>query len=136
MAELLRAVLARLGAPPEIGELPGEFCPGAWSLHAGGIKLAGIAQRVTRGAAWTEAFVMVAGGARSRAVLVDVYRELGMALDPGTVGALEDLVPGLGWDEAAAAVRAELADRFELVPGEPDPGALALARSLRARHAL
>ena len=51
MAERLRAIIETLGAPAEVGELPGEFCPGAWSLHAGGVKLAGIAQRVTRGAA-------------------------------------------------------------------------------------
>ena len=136
MADLLRSALVRLGAAPEIGELPREFCPGAWSLHAGGIKLAGIAQRVTRGAAWTEAFLMVAGGERSRMVLVEVYEALGIPLDPATVGALEDLVPGVGWDAAAVAVRAELAERFDLVAGEPDPGALAGAAEFRARHAL
>src|SRR3712207_7304772 len=49
MAELVRAALARLGVPAQVGELPGEYCPGAWSLHAGGVKLAGIAQRVITG---------------------------------------------------------------------------------------
>ena len=131
MADGLRRVLTALGAPPEIGALPREFCPGAWSLHAGGIKLAGIAQRVTRGAAWTEAFLMVSGGARSRAVLTEVYAALGMPLDPATVGALEDLVPGVSWDDAAAALRDALGPVAESVPAAAE---LALARELRSRH--
>jgi octanoyl-[GcvH]:protein N-octanoyltransferase len=123
MAERLRAVLGALGAPVEVGELPGEFCPGAWSLHARGVKLAGIAQRVTRGAAFTEAFVMASGGERSREVLVPVYEALGLELDPSTVGSLE--VPA---EEALAAV----VDSFApWTPFEPD---VTIARPLRARH--
>jgi octanoyl-[GcvH]:protein N-octanoyltransferase len=131
MAERLRSVLAVLGVAAEVGELAHEFCPGAWSLHAGGLKLAGIAQRVTRGAAWTEAFLMVSGGARSREVLVPVYEALGVELDPATVGAVDDLVSGVTWERAAAALRETFAP-FAVV--EPDAGTLTLARALRERH--
>jgi hypothetical protein len=130
-ADLLRSSLARLGVVTEVGELPGEFCPGAWSLHAGGIKLCGIAQRVSRGAAWTEAFVMVTDAGPRRAAMVPVYAALGVPLDPGTVGALDDLVPGLRWEDAAAAVRTELG---ELVPEGAGDALLARARELRERH--
>lgn len=123
MANRLRAVLGALGAPVEVGELPGEFCPGAWSLHAGGVKLAGIAQRVTRGAAFTEAFVMASGADRSRDVLVPVYEALGVELDPSTVGALE-LDPG----DVLAAVIESFAP---FTPYEPD---VTIAQPFRDRH--
>src|SRR5207237_5227311 len=46
MAELVRDALAGLGVDARIGEVPGEYCPGAFSVNAGGrVKLAGIGQR-------------------------------------------------------------------------------------------
>src|SRR4051812_14442127 len=48
---------ADLGIDSELGELPGEWCPGAWSIHSGGVKLAGLAQRAVKGAAWAEAVI-------------------------------------------------------------------------------
>jgi octanoyl-[GcvH]:protein N-octanoyltransferase len=134
MAGVLRAAFGRLGVDAAVGELAGEYCAGAWSVHAGGVKLAGVAQRITRGAAWTEAFVMVSGGARAREVLVPVYEALGLAFDLRTAGALDDLAAGLRWEDAAAALRSELAERHALLPLEVEPDVLALARRLRERH--
>jgi lipoate-protein ligase A len=132
MGRLLRAALARLGLVAQIGELAGEYCPGSHSLHASGIKLAGIAQRVTGAVAWTEGVVVVGGGGRVRAVLEPVYAALGVEWAPSTAGALDDLLPGVRWEEAAAAVRAELAARFAVVDEPALPRAAAAAR--RARH--
>ncbi len=101
---MLRRVLASVGVDAEIGELPGEYCPGAWSLHAGGVKLAGPAQRAVRGAALWSAFVAVEGGARLRAVLTDVYAALELDWDPRTAGAAEDVRPGLTADAVEAAL--------------------------------
>jgi octanoyl-[GcvH]:protein N-octanoyltransferase len=133
-ADLVLSALRRLGVAAEVGELPGEFCAGAWSLHAGAIKLSGIAQRVTRGAAWTEAFVMVSGGARLREVLVPLYEALGVPLEPRTIGSLEDLLSGITWDAAAEALRAELAARRTLLPAQLDIGLRTRAAALRSRH--
>jgi lipoate-protein ligase A len=134
MADLVRAALRRLGIEAEVGELAGEYCPGAWSLHAGGVKLAGIAQRVTRGGAWTEGFLVVRGGDRIRAVLEDVYAALGLTWDPGTAGALEDVAPGVTHAAAVAALHDELAARHTLTPVPASPALLALAHAGRARH--
>lgn len=134
MAGLLRHALARVGIDARRGELPGEYCPGAWSLHAGGVKLAGIAQRVRRSAAWTEGLLLVSGADRVRDVLGPVHEALDLQWDPRTVGAIEDLVPGTRWPDVAAAVRAELAARHVLVEAGEDPAALARARDLRERH--
>ena len=47
MADILQRTLSTLGVHAEIGRLPGEYCPGDYSVHAGGrVKLAGIGQRV------------------------------------------------------------------------------------------
>lgn len=134
MADVVRSALVRLGVAVDVGELPGEFCAGAWSLHARGIKLSGIGQRVTRGAAWTEAFVMVSGAGRLREVLVAVYEALGVALDPRTIGTLEDLVPGIAHEAVAEALRAELAERRSLAPAGIDDDLRARAGALRERH--
>jgi len=134
MAALLQGALARLGIDAAVGELPGEYCPGAWSLHAGGVKLVGIAQRVIRGAAWTEGVLVVSDSAAVREVLVPVYAALGLDWDPRTAGALEDLAPGVTWEDAAAALRAELAAREALVDADLDAETLAAARALRPRH--
>src|SRR5918996_345664 len=42
-AALLARALARLGVDARVGEVPGEYCPGGYSVNAGGKrKLAGI----------------------------------------------------------------------------------------------
>ena len=134
MAGVLGRALARVGIDAQRGELPGEYCPGAWSLHAGGVKLAGIAQRVRRNAAWTEGMLMVTGADRVRDVLVSVHEALGVAWEPRTVGAVEVLMPGTGWHDVAAALRAEFSAEHELVEPAEDPAILALAHELRERH--
>jgi octanoyl-[GcvH]:protein N-octanoyltransferase len=134
MTELVRAALARVGVRADVGELPGEYCPGAWSLHAGATKLVGISQRVVRGAAWTEGFLIAGGGDRIRAVLADVYGALEIEWDPGTAGDLATAGAPATWGEAAMAIRAELADRYELIDEAPSQDTVARARALRARH--
>lgn len=131
-AALLQDTLADLGLPAEVGELPGEYCPGRWSLHATGstVKLAGLAQRSIRGAALTTAVLVVEHGARLGAVLVDVYAALGLVWDPATAGAAEDLLPGVRAEEAAAAVAEALARREPLAASTVDGHLLADARRL------
>jgi len=136
LADVLVGALARVGVAAARGQLPGEYCPGDWSVHAGGIKLAGISQRVKRRAAWTEAFLIVRDGARLRPLLHDLYDALALPLDPATVGALDDLVPGVTVDDVAQALRDELAARVALVAAPAEPEAVALAARLRDRHAL
>jgi len=133
-AGVLCRALDRVGVDAQRGELPGEYCPGAWSLHAGGVKLAGIAQRVRRSAAWTEGVLLVEGADRAREVLVAVHEALDLTWDPSTLGAVEDLVPGIAWHDVAAALRAELAAEHDLLEATEEPAALALARTLREHH--
>jgi octanoyl-[GcvH]:protein N-octanoyltransferase len=137
MAGLIADALRSLGVDARVGEVPREYCPGRWSVNAGGArKLAGIGQRVIAGGSHTGAVVVVAGAARVREGLEPVYRALALDWDPATVGAVEDELAG--GDDAWAAVRdallARYAERYELVEAELDAGTLALARELAPDH--
>lgn len=90
--------LTQLGVPAGVGELPGEYCPGeysVWGQKPAGekVKLIGTAQRVVAGAWWFSSGLVVEGSEQLRAVTSDVYEALGLPLDPATVGAVQDIEP-------------------------------------------
>lgn len=119
IAEMMAEAFQSLGIDARIGELPGEYCPGAWSVNvAGKVKVMGVGQRLVRGAAHVGGVVVVDDGERIRDVLIPVYRALGLDWDPRTCGALADRSPGLDKRKVSAAIIAAMARRFELVPGD------------------
>ncbi|MEU4626771.1 hypothetical protein AB0G04_43165 [Actinoplanes sp. NPDC023801] len=105
-AAMHTAMLAGLGADARIGPVPGEYCPGEYSINAGGVKIVGSAQRVTRDGWLFSTVIQVSGTAVLREVHTAAYRELGYDFDPATVGSLEDVVPDLTVERVAEAVRA------------------------------
>ena len=108
---VLVAALRSLGVDARVGELPGEYCPGEWSINAGGrIKLAGLAQRVVARAALISAVVVVGDGDRVRGVLRDVNAALALDWDPRTAGAVADVASGVTVSALRDAVVSE-ADR-------------------------
>lgn len=58
------------------------------------VKLAGSAQRVVKGAFLFSTHVVVSDPAPLRAVLVDVYRELGLDMDPARRARPRTCAPG------------------------------------------
>ena len=136
-ATLVAAALRALGADARVGEVPGEYCPGRWSVNAAGArKLAGIGQRVVARASHTGAVIVVEGAERIRQVLDPVYEALGLEWDPRTAGAVAEEVeprPAL-WESVRDALLGEYAERYELVPGRLDEETLALAQGLAAEH--
>lgn len=134
----LRAALAALGAEVAVGALAGEYCAGRHSLNVGGqTKVAGVAQRVVKGGALVSAVIVVAGGDRLREVLTAVYGSLGVELEPRTVGALEDELPGASVDDLVPRLTAAFAGS-----GTPDtePAGSTTTREIAAelvsRHAV
>lgn len=108
-AALGRAVvdgLAALGVPDlRLGELPGEYCAGSWSINAGGrYKLAGTGQRTSRHGWVYSAVVTLDGGHGLTDLLADCYRDLGLPFDPATVGSVADHVPGITLHEVTEAL--------------------------------
>jgi octanoyl-[GcvH]:protein N-octanoyltransferase len=137
MATLLAEALQGLDLPVEVGELPGEYCPGTSSLHLGGLKLVGIAQRVTARGAYTEGVIVVRGGDAVREVLVPVYAALGLDWDPATAGALGDAEPEVTLDDVEMALTATLAAHFALDRRRAlDPVTAAPAAELETAHAV
>ena len=134
MAELLAAALGGLGMDARVGEVPGEYCPGAWSVNARGrTKLVGIGQRLIAGAAHRGAVIVVGGSERIRDVLVPVYEALGLQWDPATAGCVEDELGEVGLDAVEKAILAELEARYRLSEQELDAATLELAGRARRR---
>ena len=102
--------------------MPGEYCPGAWSVNARGrTKLAGIGQRMIAGGAHAGGVLVVTGSDLLREALEPVYAALELDWDPATTGSVEDEVPGVDLDDVERAILAELAAEFELVEAETRP---------------
>jgi lipoate-protein ligase A len=117
---LVRDAFADLGADARIGAVPGEYCPGEYSVNAGGrIKLAGVGQRMIRGAAHIGFVILVSGSELVAETLEPVYGALGLEYRPETVGSLEDAVPGVGREDAERVLLGRLGRAAEL---EADPG--------------
>ena len=135
LAELVAKALRRLGLDARVGEVPGEYCPGAWSVNARGqTKLAGIGQRLVAGAAHRGAVIAVRDSTVIRDVLVPVYQSLGLDWDPATAGSVEDEIQGVEHGSVEDAILAELARRYELDEAELDEETLELALRLEPEH--
>jgi octanoyl-[GcvH]:protein N-octanoyltransferase len=133
--ELLAGALVSLGVDAGVGPVPGEFCPGEFTVNAGGrVKLVGTAQRVVRRASLLAASVAVTGADSLRGVMEDVYAALGLDMDPSTVGAVDGEVPGVGLDAVERAVLAAYAERHDLVEATAEGATLAAAERLEAWH--
>jgi octanoyl-[GcvH]:protein N-octanoyltransferase len=133
-SELIARALRALGVDARVGEVPGEYCPGRYSVSAGGRrKLVGIGQRLIRGGSHTGAVIVVSGADRVREVLVPVYRALDLDWDPAATGevAAEAVVD---WLAVRDAVLAEYGRRYELEEARLDEDTLALARALAHEH--
>ena len=93
-----------------VGEVPGEYCPGEFSVNAAGrTKLAGSAQRVTRWGFLISIVLVLSRPDPLRAVVDAAYRALGLPCDPAVVGAVSDHAPGVSRDDVVGALVAELA---------------------------
>jgi octanoyl-[GcvH]:protein N-octanoyltransferase len=112
LAALIAEALGSLGLDAQVGELPGEYCPGDYSVHVGPVKVVGIAQRITKSASYTEGVI-------------------GLDWDPSTAGDLG----GPSLEDVQRAVTERLArdhdvDRHDAL----DEETLALARRYAVRH--
>jgi len=122
-AALVLGAFSRLGIEEaEVGEVRDEFCPGDHSIRAGdfesGMKLVGIAQRVTRRATSVGGIVLVQGERDLAHILSGFYAAMNLPMRPGSVGSLRRLVNKIGLEDVIAALAAEAKLRYgaEQVP--------------------
>ena len=137
LATLMETAFRSLGVDARVGEVPGEYCPGEYSVNARGVaKLMGVGQRLVRNAAHVGGVVVVDGAERVRDILIPVYRALDLDWDPATAGSLADEVPGISYDDAQRAIVSEFAAGYELYDGKLSSEVLAQAETLEADHAV
>lgn len=134
LADLMVDAFGRLGVDARIGEVPGEYCPGAYSVSVEGRrKVMGVGQRLARTAAHVGGVVVAAGAGLVNRAIAPVYDALGYEWRPDATGALEDAVP-VDLGDVVAAIIDTLEDRYEVVATTTDAGTLDMADALAEDH--
>jgi octanoyl-[GcvH]:protein N-octanoyltransferase len=135
VSAILVEALRALGIDARVGEVPGEYCPGAHSVNARGkSKLVGLGQRILLHAAHVGGVVVVAGGDRIRDVLIPVYEALDLTWDPATAGSVDDEAPGTGWERVEEAILRRFGESRDLYEETLPAQVLERALELRAVH--
>ncbi|WP_284976504.1 lipoate--protein ligase family protein [Arthrobacter sp. efr-133-TYG-104] len=123
--ELLAGALRSVGVHAAVGEIPGEYCPGEFSVHgedpdfpAHRIKLIGTAQRVVSGGWLFSSVIVVEDSAPIREVLTASYAALGLDWDPTTAGAANDLLPHVDVSAVEDAVVAAYGTYADVLDGD------------------
>jgi len=137
IAEIMVSAFNRLGIDALIGEVPGEYCPGQFSVNTRGKKkLMGVGQRLVSRAAHIGGVVVVGGSTRIRDILLPVYDALGVAWDPESVGSLADELAGVRYEDAQRAVVDEFASRYELVNASVSKDTMTLAEAVEPQYGI
>lgn len=136
MAGALTSAISAFGVGARIGEVPGEYCAGRWSVNVGGRrKVAGIGQRLLRRAAHTGGVVVVADAAAVNQALRPVYAAMDVTWRPEVTGAIDEHAAA-SWDDVRSAIAEAFGRTHDLVPWEPDASTLGLARAIADEHRL
>jgi lipoate-protein ligase A len=133
-AQLTRDALRDLGVDARIGEVEGEYCPGAFSVNSGGrTKLVGIGQRMIRGAAHIGFVIAVRDADLIRQVLDPVYAAIGLEWNPETVGAIDDELPAIQLSDVEDALLAGIRSESPLLPATLDQATIQEAEAAAPR---
>ena len=131
ISTIIRDALVELGLDARVGEVDGEYCPGAWSVNISGrTKVMGVGQRLVRGAAHIGGVIVVDDPETIRDVLIPVYRALAIDWDPRTTGALSDRAAELTTDIVSRAVLRQFSHHFEVISSDLPPDVVTLGRDL------
>jgi octanoyl-[GcvH]:protein N-octanoyltransferase len=137
-AALALGAFSRLGVRAEVGEVRDEFCPGDHSIRVGGwesgMKVVGIAQRVTRRATSVGGIVLVEGEEDLARVLERVYGAMRLPFRRESVGSLRRAGCEVGIDEVVGAFATEAALRYDAARVPLDERTLEQARSNGGAH--
>ncbi len=136
---LVLGAFSRLGVMAEVGEVRHEFCPGDHSIRIGdregGMKVVGIAQRITRRATSVGGIVLVEGERELARVLEQVYNAMHLPFRKETVGSLQRAGYQAGTQNAVEAFAAESEQTYNAVRIPIDDETLRLAGNSASQHA-
>lgn len=134
IADTLIRTLASFGVESVVGELPGEYCPGRYSvLIPGEGKVMGTGQRLSRHAAQVGGMIVVSDTDSINKVLVPVYRALSIDMDPAATGAVSHVVDIDAPTIALAFAELVVGDRASIDVGISDE-TRSIALAQRSRH--
>ena len=137
-ATLVLGALSRLGVKAEVGEVRDEFCPGDHSIRVGGweqgMKVVGIAQRITRRATSVGGIVLVHGEEELAKILEKVYRAMELPFRASSVGSLRQAGVEAGVEEVVEAFAAEVVSRYGAERVAVDSETLEAARRAGGQH--
>jgi lipoate-protein ligase A len=137
-AALALGAFARLGVRAEVGEVRDEFCPGDHSIRVGdferGMKVVGIAQRVTRRATSVGGIVLVEGEEQLAKVLERVYGSMRLPFRKDSVGSLRRAGCKAEVEEVIEAFAAEATLRYDADPVPLDERTIELVREGGGTH--
>ena len=135
MAQLITRAFRALGVDARVGEVSGEYCPGAHSVNARGeTKLMGVGQRLIRNAAHVGGVIVVGSVNRINDVLVPVYDALEIDWRPETTGSLQAELGEVLYEDVKTAVLEEFAATYELYDGGLTSETLSMAEKLEPEH--
>lgn len=124
-----------LGVDARVGEVPGEYCPGSYSVNVGGTaKVMGVGQRLVSGAAHVGGVIVVDGGRRIAEVLGPIYQALGLSWDPTTSGDLADVHEQISLRAVTDAVITRLSALDTIEPSSLPKWLVDEGRRLVAEH--
>lgn len=127
--------LQGLGFDARVGEIPGEYCPGRYSVNLEGrLKVMGVGQRLRRGVAHVGGVIVVSGREPINRVLTPVYRELSLGWDPGATGSLRAVRPDIDAGQVTSALLEELGCRGDLRNGRLPEETVTMAHRFLPEH--
>lgn len=127
---IVALALQNLGVDARVGQVPGEYCPGDHSINIGGRKkVAGLGQRVTRGASHLGGVIVVEDGRSVARVLEAVYEALAIEWDPLVTGSVSEEI-GCSWSSVVDSLLQELSRHYDLIDVSMPPSTLAAAQKL------
>ena len=103
--------LAAMGIDARVGAVPGEYCPGEYSINArGAVKLIGTSQRSVRGARLLSGVIALGAVDHLLPVLNAANAALGLDWDPSTFGGLAGEIGPVDRQTVVDALIAALAE--------------------------
>ena len=132
---LMVDAFAALGVPSQVGEVPGEYCPGEFSVnHEHRIKLMGIGQRLAKRAAHVGGVIAVNRSDLLLQALIPVYRALDLEWRPMTTGSLGD-VRSVTNEDVIEALKTQFRARYAVSKDRISGELVDRARSIAADYA-
>ncbi len=133
---LVAEALAGLGLDARIGEIPGEYCPGEWSVNLSGRhKVMGVGQRLIRGGAHVGGVIVVADAPLVNRPLLPAYRLLEYEWRPEATGAVDNVLVGASPHTVAAALLDAIREGGEeITTATLDDDCLELAAVMAPEH--